>query len=193
VYANTPDRRVFFIIIATPILGGVDDTGQDMYDIPKLDEELPPKCERVQHEPMRGGSVVSDKFGDGIKEDPDAEMEPPLVQRRMRHSMACADEDNPQPPAADEEEEETIDLLAEEEDVRTQVHALQLNRQLARAEAERRKKRKEKERTDAKGATSKNLKLETNAFGWSYNSTIMIRPTVELFWYNMNRRRGLHL
>jgi len=51
-YDNTPDRRVYFIIITTPLFGGVDDTGQDMYDIEQMAEDLPPEDERVQFQAM---------------------------------------------------------------------------------------------------------------------------------------------
>src|SRR5258708_14994 len=63
---NTPDRRVYFIIVATPLFGGVDDTGQDMYNIEQMAENLPPDEKRVQYQGMRSGSVVADKFGEDI-------------------------------------------------------------------------------------------------------------------------------
>jgi len=97
-----------------------------------------------------------------------------LLGKRMTRSMSKT-------AAADETDE--VNLDNESEEVRDQIRALQLNRQLARVEAVERKRNKPE--TKAKEGMSRTLDIETNVFDWSYNSTLMIRSMIELFWYNL--------
>jgi len=164
------------------LFGGVDDTSQDMYDIDQLGKNLLPVDERVQFQPMCSRSVISDKFGEEIKPDPDPDMAEAMLGKRTTRSMLKTAAAN---------ETDDVDLDKENEEVRVKVQALQLNKKLVHAEAAERKRKRPK--TIAKEGTSRKLDIEINAFDWSYNSTLMIRPTIELFWYNLNRRRGLRL
>ena len=58
-----PDRKVFFMLIVTPIVGGVDDPGQDMHgvelDCPLASDDL---FRPLQYRGYREGSVVLDSF-----------------------------------------------------------------------------------------------------------------------------------
>ena len=183
-FDNTPDRKVHFFMIATPLHGSVLDPGQDMYNI-DLDEPIPvidrdnEKLKPVAHRPMRGGSVVDDRFGEEVKmEEMVAEEGSSRVTRSMTQQRDSTD---------------FPDLRGEEDEVRNMVRALELNRQFAKAEREERERDKVEEPKPPKAPKPpKKPKIETNAYGWALNNTIMIRPTFQVFWYNlMNRRSAL--
>jgi hypothetical protein len=202
---NVPDKKVFFMIIATPLFGGVEDPGQDMMGVDEFGEELPPENDRVQYRYDRQGSVVHSDFGPPVvvKPEPVDEDDPsqgpvagpsgtthtPTPARVTWSKSATADVEVVDAPL--------VDLNQEEDEVRQYVRALEINRKFARGESEARKRdQPAKEKVDKPPKPPKPPKvpkLETNAYGWAYNNTILIRPTFEVFWYNMNRRRGLRL
>lgn len=206
---NTPDKRVFFMIVATPMFGGVEDPGQDMFGA-DFEEELPDEEERVQHRPMRSGSVVSDAFGPAVmKPDPVDEVDDAVMSEaepavagpsRVTRSAARAstEQTNDNEGGGGDAGPPPINLEEENDEVRDHLRALVLYRQMSRIEAEERKrnmppKPPKPPKTPKPPKPPKPPVLETNEYGWAYNNTILIRPTFEVFWYNLNRRPGLRL
>jgi hypothetical protein len=198
---RTPDKKLFFMMIATPLFGGVEDPGQDMFGVNEFQEELPDVDDRVQYEPMRAGSVVDDRFGPAEIKQETADVDAPMAEPHMsaepqgrvtRSQTAPAQAIQDPPVNVDLEDNlEDINLDDEPEEVRNQIRANELSRRISRFQSRERKRN-----NPPKVKTPKPPKkpvLETNAYGWAYNNTILIRPTFEVFWYNMNRRRGLRL
>ncbi|KAF8486585.1 hypothetical protein F5888DRAFT_1640097 [Russula emetica] len=182
---NEPDRKVYFLIIATPIFGGVEDTGQDMFGIFEGEDLI----DEIQHRPMRGGSVFSDRFSNvPVKEEDtamsDATPQPATGPSTRSKSAAAA----ALPQVA--ELPKFPDLHDESPEVLNQLRAMELNRRMARAEAAR----VIKDPKPVKEPKPPEVpKIETNSYGWAYNNGILIRPTFKVFWYNMPRKQGLRL
>ena len=59
---QTPDRKVFFMVLATPIFGPVTDPGGDMHRV-DIDGDAPEHDTGVPTQYQREGSIVSDVFG----------------------------------------------------------------------------------------------------------------------------------
>ena len=197
------------MIVATPIFGGVEDPGQDMFGA-DLEEELPGEEERVQHRPMRSGFVVSDAFGPAVMKPEAAdevddavmsEAEPAVAgPSHVTRSAARAStqQTNDDEDGGGDAGPPPINLEEENDEVRDHFRALVLYRQMSRQEAEERKrnmppKPPKPPKTPKPPKPAKPPVLETNEYGWVYNNTILIRPTFEVFWYNLNHRPGLRL
>jgi hypothetical protein len=194
---NIPDRKVYFMFIAMPMFGGEEDTGQDMFGLDEFTEKVKHVGERRQHHVEREGSVVSDRFGsvpvkqeeiEEVEEEADDAMKDSTARfgnMRVTRSMTA----NPDSGVPDEHPYDVIDPSLESPHVRELLRAFELNRKIAKADANLEanvKKKPPKRKKEPKPPD-----IETNAFGWAYDSTIMIRPTFELFWYNLNKYRGL--
>lgn len=194
---NTPDRKFYFMIVATPIFGGVEDSRGDMvgYD---LGMDLSIEEKRVEEHRLRTGSVVSDRFEVIVvkpkgEEDEEEETAGPIAgPSRVTRSMSASQAAPSEPAPRDEAQFPNLDN--ENEETQNMVRAIELNCQITRVEADRHKAEQgEVRKTPKPPKPVKPVKLETNEYGWAYNNTIMIRPTFEVFWYNLPRKRGLRL
>jgi hypothetical protein len=161
-----PDRKVFVLIIASPIFGGAHDPPAD-FDFGEFDEQ--PEQDALQRQgPQRAPSILSDAFLEPIPEEvapvgDDVDMDQ-SQQRTTRRSAKATGKQKAstsrleEPPAHDED-----NAL----DVATGV-----------AEGMRRLKRE------------RDLdKIEVNEYGWAYAQSMLYRPTFQIFWKNMPLKR----
>lgn len=189
-----PDRKVYCMLIVTPITGGVLDPGQDMMGI-DFDRDLDEggADELVHHQPIRQGSIVSDAFGPPVdrgpevikidheeeevtfgedaEEDPDAE--PQAGPSRVTRSQTRASSVQ-----VDPQQEAMYNAL---------INAMADNRRNAREEAKERRRLRREARPDK---PPRGRKEDVNEYGWSKKATIMIRPTFGVYFKEMGNRRS---
>jgi hypothetical protein len=161
-----PDRKVFCFIIATPIFGGVEDPGQNMFDA----GGGPIERGAAQHRRERAGSVVRGEFGQAAVPGEGPPMEPVPMDQQVDPVPAEALPGDP-----------PIVLNQRAEDLR---QAMRANREDARREREA-----ERQAHPPPVKPPKPPKLETNEYGWAYDQTIMIRPIFDIYWKNMPLKR----
>lgn len=168
---NTPDRKVYAMMLVTPIVGGVPDPGQPMHGF----EEV----ERLTTDPLRparsqsiGASVVSDRF-----KDPDEGEEPPSGPSGRTRSKTPTSSVKPEPATPGHDFASEVPKGAEEQ-FETMLLALGANRQQARREAQQRKEALMDDPDPSR---------ETNEYGWAIEQTIMIRPTFTVYFKNMDK------
>ena len=183
-----PDRKVFCMLIVTPMTGGIVDTGQDMPGIdfePELNDGGADHL--VHHQPIQEGSIVSDAFGPAVRRDvreikmehveeeeqePDPDAEPVAGPSGRTRSQTRASSFG-----VDPQQQALVDAM---------INAMAENRRNAREEAkERRKTRKESVAPKPHRGRDDDL----NEYGWSKKATIMIRPTFGLYFKDMGARR----
>jgi hypothetical protein len=216
-----PDRKVFVMILATPVYGSVEDTGQPMHGVEMDGPVNPPVTYQfnedqrdtlVQH---REGTIelgLDSKFGPAIKKETldavdvgkgkgSVTTTGGVITRSKSKSQQPLDFDDPD--GGDGGESGTTDennqpddiqfnLDQEEDAVRYMVRAMRINRSIARNEA--RDRREANPPPPPRSKTPKPDKphkerLETNQYGWAFDQTILIRPTIELWYKNMTGGR----
>lgn len=185
-----PERKVFFMLIVTPIVGGVDDPGQDMHGV-ELDRPLASDnlFRPLQYRGYREGSVVSDSFDPPPEVPMDDNSQETVTRSKGKEKEAVDDAIRVKKerrarktPAPDgPSDAASRDELHEDShgDFDTMVAALAQNRRNARAEA--------RERREAAGNDPDGGHVAVNKYGWAKDQTIMIRPTFTLFYKNMAR------
>jgi hypothetical protein len=204
---NKPDRKVWWMVIVTPIWGGVDDPGQDMYGASDLDKPLPDLNDRRHHSVAHQGSIVDERFGEAVVKreategtldyvDPPQNVDMALPgpadgpDRMSTRSMTAAAEGSVDP------QQGMIDALSgirdEDEEVRHYLRAMEINRRIVAAErALKPPKPPRMSKTPKPPKAPKPPTLETNEYGWAYDQTIMFRPTFSVNFYNENKQRGV--
>lgn len=175
-----PDRKMYLMIIATPVFGGdIIYPGQEMVVDP-VEETFD---EPIQHRHERQGSIVADQFGEPVNvklEQPEAGPSRIDKGKGPAHSTRSKTTNAPDPDADPDDEPDDPDGPPQPSgnpEIDEMVEALRINRETVRYEAKQRK------------ANEPPSKEKVNEYGWAYNQTIMIRPTVELFFKNMRKGR----
>jgi hypothetical protein len=176
-HEDQPDRKVLMIVIITPVFGGKISPGQDMHGVDDVEEAFE-DGKKIQVKYVREGSIVADEFGDPpekVKEEPDTDVLPsgPSRSTRSKSKAVALDPDDPNPSDSNEKENEEVANMLE---------ALTKNRHNAREEARLRKEALKVE-PDPFGPPI------VNQYGWALNQTIMIRPTIELFYKDLTTGR----
>jgi len=183
-----PDRKCYFMVIATPIFGVVVDPGQDMHGVEVHDPPNVPDT-GLPAVFQREGSVVSDAFG------------PPIAGPTTK-PLETIDEDNRPttwsskgkgkekeksvPPHASAVPEvgwpqfDTDGLDSEQVGQMTvMVNALAYHRETGKFECQRK----------AMEEAINPQTVDVDQYGWSKNATIMFRPTFRLWWAPMIYRK----
>jgi hypothetical protein len=192
---NFPDRRVFFMMIATPFTSEVrnDDTipYKTTFNLPFPGE----KEDRRFTDHDRAGSVFSQAFGDDmskeeeeeptfVKESKPGPSKKPMTRAQSKGKAARIRGGSGYPGDDHESQEEAeasvshpilgIDPTKELRDA--MIEALTFNRQSAR---------EEREHLKAAAKDEGSGKLEMTEFGWAVNQTMLIRPIIRLWWKSM--------
>lgn len=172
-----PDCKMYFMIIATPLQGGVHDTGQDMHGF-QLDDIQP--GDQLDGQPIvqrrREGSVVSDAFGPPVAGPSDERMERVEEEPEDTAPRTRSKGKGRAPPPADVD-----DVQLRQGDDPQFRNALLNAWAIRRAEAAR-------ERADNPPPEPALPVGAVDEFGWSENQTILIKPTFRIWWVGMQRR-----
>jgi hypothetical protein len=185
-----PDRKVYFMIITTPLHGVVRDSGQDMhgFHMDPIDNELDDFTKK-----HREGSVVSDLFGpaiagpskgpalpplEEIEQDDDDDDEAPTTRSKSKgkakapvtpksSAKTAVVPPTPIPDPPDMLEDEAVMRNAFINAMKTMRH-------------ERQVQKIEKEMVEPPN--------QVDEFGWATNQTILIRPIFRIWWTGMVKR-----
>jgi len=183
-----PDRKCYFMVIATPIFGPVLDPGQDMHgvelnDLPSLPDAGLPTVFQWE------GSVVSDAFGPPIAGPSTAPLETIDKDNRpaTRSSKGKGKEKEksvpPCPSVVPELPEPQLDSGGLTEDAAYQMEAM------VKALAFHRETGKYEHQRKAMEKAINPQTVDVDQYGWSKNATIMFCPTFRLWWAPMIYRK----
>jgi len=183
-----PDRKCYFMVIATPIFGVVVDPGQDMHDVSVHDPpEIPDTGLPLVFQ--REGSVVSDAFGPPVAGPTTEPLETIDEDDRPATRSAKGKGKERQPSVAPRDSAipdvegprlSAVGLTQEAADqMEAMVKALAYHRETGKFE------RQKKAMEEAINPQT----VDVDQYGWSKNATIMFRPTFRLWWAPMIYRK----
>jgi hypothetical protein len=183
-YNHVPNlnRKMFMIVLAIPIFGGVDDPAPNRM-MPDVKLEKVNHGARVQQCMVeRGMLILADEFQ--VKAEPmDDEDEMEGTPRWSAQLKGKGKDDDPNQgdsrPASPD-----LDRLDNDEINNYCVHIAA--HQKARQDAYDRRIERERMKKENPPPPKKSL---TNDYGWAYEQTILIRPTIDIHFENMPLRR----
>ena len=190
-----PDRKVYFMVLATPLSGPVTDPGGDMHGV-DVDGTAPEVNVGLPAQFQREGSVVSDVFGptasssrlETIDEDEPRTPGPTTcsVAKGKEKVVSSMPAKTPKTPKTPKPVEPTFtdlpggDLTMEgAEQMFAMVKALAYHRESAKYEHQKKAYDEEVE------PSPKDL----DQYGWSKYMTMLFRPTFKIWWAPMVYRK----
>ena len=174
-YDATPDRKVYFFMFLTPMTGPPEDPKENMFgfnvagDVDETSMSL---------RDYRATSVVSDIYDPPAPEDAGGARAGPSVRTRSKSKGKSVKKETKTPtPAPSATAVEKLKLMeyTDEAQQNAFLNALALHK--AKAQDER-DKRKEEVAADA-----------LTSHSWSVAQTVMIRPTIRIWWKNLRYRQ----
>jgi hypothetical protein len=177
-HVPNPDRKMFMIVLAIPIFGGVDNPAPDgmMPDVEL--EEVNHEASVQQRTVERGVSILDDAFQ--VKAEPmDDEDEAEGTPRRSAQ-LKGKGKDNV--PSGGDSRPSSPDLEGMNNDDLNNYRVNLAARQKARQAAYNRRMERERMKKENPPPSKESL---TNNYGWAYKQTILIRPTIDIHFKNM--------
>ena len=169
-----PDRKMFFLIIATPLTGPVHDPGQAQHGF-VIDKDGTHDLYPARAQFERAGSIVDKRFGPpqpvaGPSKQPDVEVikegqtqdDPPYHVTRSKGKQPAQEKQS-----GDESDDDDVKNMKQ-----AFIKALEINQANVHSEC-------------AKHNGGVEPPGVVDEYGWSENQTIMIKPTFKVWWRGM--------